>query len=208
MCTLLKVCGLINHPENYPVARLAGLTYVGFIFVETSPRFTRETFPTSGIKRTGVFVDAKPSFIREMIRKHQLDAVQLHGNESPEECRELQSLCEVIKSFGIGEHSDLAAVQAFHGNCDLFLFDTKTTHHGGSGRSFDWQILAHYEGPTPFILSGGIGLSSLEELRHFSHPLCIGLDLNSCFELQAGIKNHQLIQTFIHELNSSHFSKS
>lgn len=208
MHAILKVCGLTNHPDNHSVARLNGITHVGFIFVETSPRFAAETFPTPGLKRTGVFVNADLSYIRCMIWEHQLDVVQLHGNESPERCRELRAFCEVIKSFGIASGSDITITKAYHGSCDLMLFDTKTALHGGSGLSFDWQLLEQYSGPTPFLLSGGIGLSSINNLHHFSHPICAGLDINSRFELQPGIKNHQLIQTFIHEFSSNNANLS
>ena len=205
MFTILKVCGLIDDPQNYQVVRIQGVTHAGFIFVDSSPRNVDNTFPTPGVKRIGVFVNASTDFIKASIEKHQLDVIQLHGNETPDTCRELRQFCEVIKSFGIHETSDLALTEDYHGSCDLFLFDTKTSSHGGSGIAFDWTVLADYSGNTPFLLSGGIGLSSLEDLKRFSHPLCVGLDINSRFELQPGIKNHQLIQTFIHELNNNHF---
>lgn len=208
MQTILKVCGLTDHTQNHHVVHLQGVTHAGFIFADSSPRFVDHTFPTPGVKRTGVFVNADSAFIKESIWKHQLDCVQLHGNETPEQCNELRQFCEVIKSFGILDSFDLNQTEAYHGSCDFFLFDTKTSDYGGSGVSFDWKVLSHYTGYTPFLLSGGIGLSSLQDLRSFSHPMCIGLDLNSRFELQPGIKNHQLIETFIHELNNTHFSRS
>lgn len=210
MQTLLKVCGLIDHPQNQLIAGIKGVTHLGFIFADSSPRYVTRTFPTVGVNRTGVFVNASSQFINECISKHELNTVQLHGNETPEQCRELRKSCTVIKSFGIHNASDQALTEDYHGSCDLLLFDTKTSGYGGSGMSFDWELLSNYTGDTPFLLSGGIGLSSLENLKRFSHPLCVGLDVNSRFELQPGIKNHQLIQTFIHELNSNnnHFSRS
>lgn len=203
MWQLIKVCGLKNTEENHLVVQLKGLTHAGFIFVPSSPRYTRETFPTPGLKRTGVFVDTDIPTIKEVIRKHHLDVVQLHGNESPDACRQLRKQCEVIKAFGIAKDSDFKQCLPYHGTCDLFLFDTKTPLYGGSGLPFDWNVLSRYNGPTKFLLSGGIGLSTVAALQLFNHPFCVGLDLNSRFELEPGIKNHQLIELFIHELNNT-----
>ena len=125
MQQLIKVCGLKNDALNHKVVRLQGLTHAGFIFVPTSPRYTKETFPTPGLKRTGVFVNTDNPTILEIVREHQLDVVQLHGCESPETCRQLKKHVEVIKAFGISEPADLRQCASYHGCCDLFLFDTK-----------------------------------------------------------------------------------
>jgi phosphoribosylanthranilate isomerase len=78
---------------------------------------------------------------------------------------------------------------SYEDNCDLFLFDTKSTQYGGTGKSFDWQLLNEYEGKTPFLLSGGIGLKNIEEALNLTHSQLAGFDLNSQLEDEPGIKN-------------------
>jgi len=89
---------------------------------------------------------------------------------------------------------------AYTENCDYYLFDTKTPDFGGSGKSYDWNILSKYCGDTPFFLSGGIGPNDVEKIKVFAHPKFIGLDLNSKFEISAGIKNINVLRKFIDNL--------
>jgi phosphoribosylanthranilate isomerase len=96
----------------------------------------------------------------------------------------------------------LKATEAFIGKADMFLFDTPTPAVGGSGHSFDWSLLAEYEGETPFLLSGGIGPKSIDALNAFSHPKCLGIDHNSCFETAPGMKDVELLKTFIKSIRT------
>ena len=86
--------------------------------------------------------------------------------------------------------------------CDLFLFDTRTPAHGGSGRRFDWQLLENYAGSTPFLLSGGISPRDAKGISKISHTMLYGVDLNSRFEIEAGIKDLNLLEPFIKILRS------
>lgn len=196
----IKVCGLTNNPESKKIAAIPEVDFIGFIFAEQSPRFTRESIPSFGKQRVGVFVNASLENIQFAIQQHELTAVQLHGDESPEFCRQLPNELVVIKALGIATKADLDATDAYKNAVDYFLFDTKSAKRGGSGTSFDWGILADYKGPCSFFLSGGIGLDTLVSLHHFDHPLCIGYDLNSRFETAPGVKNVQHIETFIQQL--------
>lgn len=198
----IKVCGLRSNPESTAVARINEVDYIGFIFAEQSPRFTEETIPTPGKQRVGVFVNAPLETILQAIQTHALSTVQLHGDESPEYCAALPEAITVMKAFGIADASDLQAIAAYESAIDYVLFDTKSPERGGSGKPFDWAILDQYEGTTPFFLSGGIGPESVPALRDFKHPRFYGIDLNSRFELQPGIKDAPLIQTFIQLLNT------
>jgi phosphoribosylanthranilate isomerase len=196
----IKVCGLINNLESKKIAHMAEIDFIGFIFAEQSPRFTHQSIPSFGKQRVGVFVNASLETIQLAIEEHLLTAVQLHGDETPEFCTQLPSDILVIKAFGIQTKADLELTSLYAHVVDYFLFDTKSTKRGGSGTSFDWTILTDYKGPRSFFLSGGIGLDTLVALRHFDHPLCIGIDLNSRFETAPGIKDVQLIKTFIQQL--------
>ena len=94
------------------------------------------------------------------------------------------------------------SIKEYESHVDYFLFDTKTIHYGGSGKSFNWEILKNYKGETPFILSGGINPSSIEDIKHFNHPHFFGIDLNSGFEISPGNKNTSLLKQFIYEFNN------
>jgi len=197
---IIKVCGLTDNASSREVADLPDVNYVGFIFYEGSKRFTQETLATSK-KKIGVFVNAPLEYITQQILKHKLNAVQLHGDESPEFIRQLPKDIKIIKAFGIASKSDLEATRCYEGIADYFLFDTKSENHGGTGISFNWKVIENYEGSTPFLLSGGIGLESVEKLKQFKHPKLAGYDLNSRFELLPKVKDADLIATFIKLLN-------
>lgn len=83
------------------------------------------------------------------------------------------------------------------GAADLFLFDTKCKTVGGSGELFDWQVLQAYDGDVPFLLSGGIGPDDAERIQNFHHPKCIGIDLNSKFEIEPALKDVEKLKQFL-----------
>ncbi|MFL9842944.1 phosphoribosylanthranilate isomerase [Flavobacterium rhizosphaerae] len=196
---IVKVCGLTDNQSSTEVAALPGVEYLGFIFFEGSKRFTETTLQTHK-KKTGVFVDAPLPIVKDMIEKHGLHAVQLHGNESPDYIQQLPKGVEIIKAFGIATEKDLEATKAYSGLTDYFLFDTKSPQHGGTGIPFDWHVLQHYKGETPFLLSGGIGIESVTELKKFSHPKLAGYDLNSRFERQPKTKNAGRVAQFLKDM--------
>lgn len=192
----IKVCGLTNNESGRTISQLPEVTHLGFIFYEKSPRFTTTTCKTSKAK-IGVFVNAEISRIIELVTEHELSGVQLHGTESPEFIAQLPENLVKIKAFGISAIDDLKQTDQFEGLVDYFLFDTKTKDYGGSGKQFDWKILEHYHGKTPFFLSGGIGLDSVSEIELFRHEKLAGFDLNSRFERNPKDKNVSQLQHFI-----------
>ncbi|MGA9590600.1 MAG: phosphoribosylanthranilate isomerase [Salegentibacter sp.] len=207
----LKICGM-KHPEN--IAEVAALQpdYLGFIFYEKTPRFFDAEIPDfqKEVKKTGVFVDADVDFILKKVKKHKLQAVQLHGSESPEFCAELKILfagmekMEVIKVFSVKEDFDFSRLLNYEGVVDFFLFDTKGKNKGGNGLTFNWEILKEYSSPTPFFLSGGIGLEELPELEQLQQyfqqegkgNLFYGVDVNSRFETEPGLKDIEKLKNF------------
>lgn len=205
----VKVCGM-RSPLNIQAVAQLEIDWMGFIFYERSPRAIAADTPPEAlqlpggrrIRRVGVFVDASAERIIATCGRYGLDVVQLHGHESPELCHTLQKRgFGVIKAFPIGDDpADLAATAAYEGRVDYFLFDTRCAGYGGSGRPFDWSLLRRYEGETPFLLSGGLRPESLEALRTFQHPRLAGIDLNSGFESAPGVKDEQLLRTFIEQL--------
>lgn len=178
------------------------IEYTGFIFYPNSKRYVQTTANLSVSKKVGVFVNAEYSEITTIIDSENLDVVQLHGSESPEECAQLRRRVEVIKAFGVDTEFDFNSTFVYESHVDFFLFDTKTVHHGGSGVQFDWLILDKYRGSTPFFLSGGINSDSATHLKAIRHPQFYGIDLNSGFENNPGDKNCELLKTFIHQIRN------
>lgn len=201
---LIKVCGM-REAENIRQVETLGIDWMGFIFYPRSPRFVGETFieatSEQPVRRVGVFVNASPEEMIETARKYKLDYLQLHGNESADDCYALQKRgFALIKAFSIASEKDLEKTADYEGRVDYFLFDTKCEGYGGSGKQFDWSVLAAYKGSTPFLLSGGLRPESLEALRHFHHPRLAGIDLNSGFETAPGMKDVAKLKGFVEEV--------
>jgi len=202
----LKICGMkLNTTE---VAQLRP-DYLGFIFWEPSSRFFEGEMPNlpHTIKKIGVFVDAELDYIIEIVKKYQLQGLQLHGHESPECCTkiaaELQKLnqkVDIIKVFCIKEEFNFDVLQPYESACDYFLFDTKGKLPGGNGYTFDWSVLKNYPSKKSYFLSGGIGLDNLDKINEFiklpGFKYCYAIDVNSKFEMEPGFKNIKELQKF------------
>lgn len=100
----------------------------------------------------------------------------------------------VIKAFGINESFDFDQLNSYTDSVDYFLFDTKTPKHGGSGTAFNWDVLQKYSLNIPFFLSGGLSLDNLAEVQKIKHPMFYGVDLNSRFETEPGLKDVELLK--------------
>jgi len=190
----IKVCGL-REPDNIKAVAALSPDYMGFIFYDKSPRFAGdlpvealEDIPFE-INKTAVFVNESADNISKLLDKYTFDFIQLHGNEQPAFCNSLREKAIVIKAFGVSSDFDFKQLDAYKNKVDLFLFDTKTDIHGGSGKTFGWRVLDKYELDTPFFLSGGLSLDNLEEALQIDHPAFYGVDLNSQFEVSPGIKD-------------------
>lgn len=203
----IKVCGM-RDPENISGIVAAAPEFMGFIFYPKSSRFVGTEFSVESlklipesVKKVGVFVNELPEDVIEICHQLGLQAVQLHGNELPEYCRQVQRAgLMVIKAFSVDENFDFEKLRAYYGTCSYFLFDTKGNVPGGTGRKFNWQILEKYKGAVPFFLSGGIKPEDLEPLRRFSHPRWRGIDINSGFEIAPALKDVEKVKAFIEEI--------
>jgi phosphoribosylanthranilate isomerase len=187
----IKVCGM-RYPENISAVAALQPDYIGFIFYPQSPRYIGETEKNPELEKvvkTGVFVNESADVIEEAIEKHSLNAIQLHGNESPDFCELFKDKVTVIKAFGVDEDFDFSALEPYAGKADYFLFDAKTAKHGGSGQSFDWSLLDQYKQDVPFFLSGGLSPENIKEVKAIVHPQFYGVDLNSRFEIEPGLKD-------------------
>lgn len=161
-------------------------------------------------KRVGVFVDDMAQNIVTRVYNFDLDYVQLHGSEPVETIENLRATLvpdikpelKFIKAIQVQTAEDLQLCDAYEGHVDLFLFDTKGTNAGGNGTHFDWELLKQYQGQTPFLLSGGIGVDDVEEVLAFDHPQCVGVDVNSRFETAPGVKNVDKLKVFVEALKA------
>ena len=198
----VKVCGM-RDAENIREVEALGIDLMGFIFWPKSSRYVSErpAYMPQTAKRVGVFVNEDIKQVKRIAEEYSLDVIQLHGSESPDYIRQLGSVCgdtiATVKAFNIATAADLDATKSYEGIVDYFLFDTKTPIPGGSGVQFDWSLLADYVGQTPFLLSGGIGPDDAERVCAFSHPKCIGIDLNSRFEISPGLKDVEKLKKFL-----------
>lgn len=197
----IKICGLKHKTNLFDVVE-AGVDYVGMIFYEKSPRFVLDSlypedvwFLPDEVEKIGVFVNASFDEIKKYAKLYQLNLIQLHGNETPEVCKQLQDLgYGVIKAFGVDESFDFNSLNPYQSSVDFFLFDTKTSDHGGSGITFDWNILTNYTLDIPIFIGGGVGLENLNELLNFNFPFLYSVDMNSKLEIEPGLKDISKVQ--------------
>jgi phosphoribosylanthranilate isomerase len=196
----IKICGM-KYPDN--ILEVAALLpdYMGFIFWEKSARYFEGLMPElpKSIKKVGVFVNEKSDSILDKVAQYDLQAVQLHGQESVAFCLELKNKLgtsvEIIKVFSADETFDFSVLKPYEEVCDFFLFDTKGKLPGGNGTTFDWRILQNYPSSKPFFLSGGIGIdeiAAVNEILNTNLPL-YAIDVNSKFEIEPGLKNISLL---------------
>jgi phosphoribosylanthranilate isomerase len=158
--------------------------------------------------RVGVFVDDMPQNIITRVFNYRLDYIQLHGKEPRETCENLRRTLDpdirkdikIIKAISMEKLDDLKKCNDYVGAVDMFIFDTKCKSVGGSGHQFNWGFLQQYTLDIPFLLSGGIGPEDASLVKSFHHPQFAGIDLNSCFETEPGVKDVEKLRTFIREI--------
>uniref|UniRef100_UPI004028804F phosphoribosylanthranilate isomerase n=1 Tax=Prevotella sp. TaxID=59823 RepID=UPI004028804F len=213
---IIKVCGMRDADNIRDISAL-GVDMIGLIFYPPSPRYVQQFSSGAGIipdyapdmgktpLRVGVFVDDMPQNIVTRVYNYKLDYIQLHGNEPRETLENLRATIDpdikpkvkIIKAISVSSAEDIKKYKEYVGAADLFLFDTKCKTVGGSGEQFDWQVLQAYDGDVPFLLSGGIGPDDAERIKNFHHPKCIGIDLNSKFEIEPALKDVEKLKQFL-----------
>jgi len=205
MPTAIKICG-ISTPDALDAAIQARADHAGFVFYAASPRAVTPAQAAAlsaradgRIGRVGLFVDADDATLAEAMAAARLDALQLHGNETPARAAELRARFGVPlwKALSVATAADVARAQAYAGAADLVLFDAKTPKGalpGGLGLSFDWGLVAHWKGPIAWGLAGGLDASNVAEaIRLTGAPL---VDTSSGVESAPGIKDAGRIASF------------
>ena len=208
----LKVCGLTKMDQIQELISL-NTDFLGFIFYEKSPRFVLNHLSLEEISeinhqgKVGVFVNETIEKIAEISEKSKLNFIQLHGNEDEEFILKLRKFIgeniKIIKVIRIGNQKIVELQKNINhqpSTINYFLFDTDSKAFGGTGKTFDWQILNEIEIPIPYFLSGGISLENIHQLSTINHqPLAI--DINSKFEIEPGNKNLEKIKKFTQIVN-------
>lgn len=216
----LKVCGLTKINQIQELISL-NTDFLGFIFYEKSPRFVLNHLSLEEISeinhqgKVGVFVNETVEKISEISEKAKLSFIQLHGDEDEKFILQLRQILgnniKIIKVIRIGNQSFDELQKTINqqpSSVNYLLFDTDSKAFGGTGKTFDWQILNEIEIPIPYFLSGGISLENIKNLQNFvkvnmrenktltklNTPFA--LDINSKFEIEPGIKDLEKIKTF------------
>ena len=205
---LMKVCGLNNQVNMEELVTLQP-DFMGFIFYEKSKRFFQKenekinfVRKIKSINKVGVFVNAAFEEIIKKVKELDLQFVQLHGDESPEFCADLQKEVKVIKAFRIDHNFDFKSTEAYLQTCEYFLFDCFTEAYGGSGQKFNWRQLLDFPFNKKYFLSGGIKPTDAANIKNLNLPGLFAIDINSGFETEPGLKNIPAIKNFINEIRN------
>ena len=201
----VKICGMTNR-EDALAAVEAGADAVGFVLVPTSPRSVsrREVeeilrFLPPTVLTVGVVANEDPDFLKGLVRVCSLGALQLHGQEPPEQVRRLKeelSGMEIIKAVRVRDADSLKEIPQYKG-VDALLLDTYDPHRlGGTGAPFDWSLAARAkEFDIPLIVAGGLTAGNVREVVRQVQPH--GVDVSSGVEVSPGRKNFARIREFV-----------
>ncbi len=209
----IKICGLTDA-RALDAAILAHADYAGLVFFPPSPRnlLLADAAALSAraegrIARVGLFVDAEDAAIADAVNAARLDALQLHGSETPARAAQLKAHfgLPVWKALAIATKSDVERAAAYAGAADLVLFDAKTPMGsalpGGMGLSFDWSLVAGWKGPIAWGLAGGLSPDNVAEaIRVTAAPL---VDTSSGVESAPGVKDMDRIAAFAYAARKS-----
>jgi phosphoribosylanthranilate isomerase len=205
----IKVCANTDLNQLEELDEL-GIDYAGMIFYPQSPRYVLEKLSGKEVKdldlsltKVGVFVNASEEEIMQQIENFGLDMAQLHGDETASFCNRISDHIKVIKAFRISDFETNIdwLVNEYDEVCDYYLFDKGSAGlYGGTGEKLNWNLLEKSNIGKPFFLSGGIAREDATIIKNFNHPFFYGVDVNSRFETEPGIKNMQLVKEFVNDL--------
>jgi phosphoribosylanthranilate isomerase len=204
----IKVCGM-TLPEQVTALDEMGVDLAGFIFYPKSPRYIGHKISAEKMKqikgriaKVGVFVNMPYDDLMKTVEDYRLDMVQLHGDESPHFCEKVANYVTIVKAFRLSDNDPIDwIVRPFHEGSDMYMFDTLGAGYGGTGKKFDWSLLKAATIDKLFFLSGGIEPGDEEKLKEFmKEPVAkklFAIDINSKFEISAGIKDMVKVKKFV-----------
>jgi phosphoribosylanthranilate isomerase len=192
--TKIKICG-ITRVEDAKLCAELGADFLGFIFVPSSPRYIEPekaaeiASSVKGPKFVGVFRDESLDAIHRITHRAGLDVIQFHGTESDEDIHTLG--LPSVKAIRVG---DTLPDTSSHPSAEWLLFDTfDHRREGGTGRRFDWSLLAMYSRTKPFFLAGGLGPDNVAAAISLVRPDAI--DVSSGVESAPGVKDPEKLRT-------------
>ncbi len=207
----IKVCGM-TLPEQVNALDEMGVDLAGFIFYDKSPRYIKRKISPAVMKKTGgriakvgVFVNMPFDELMKNVEEYRLDMVQLHGDESERFCERVANYVSVVKAFRLSDNDPIEwMLRPWQEGCDMFMFDTLGAGYGGTGKKFDWNVLKSVHIDKLYFLSGGIEPGDEEKILGFAAlpeaKKLFEVDINSKFEVSAGVKNMELVREFVKKL--------
>ncbi|MGN6531045.1 MAG: phosphoribosylanthranilate isomerase [Ginsengibacter sp.] len=205
----IKMCGNRDLSQLKELENV-GIDYAGLIFYQQSPRYVLKKISGKDVRdlnlsipKVGVFVNASEEEIMQQVEDFGLDMVQLHGDETAPFCTRISDQIKVIKAFRISDFDSNVdwLVKEYDEACDYYLFDKANAGlYGGTGEKFNWNLLENSVIGKPFFLSGGISIDDAAALKSFHHAFFYGIDVNSKFEKEPGVKDMKLIKEFVSDL--------
>ncbi len=211
--TTIKLCG-INTPESALLVSKLPVEYMGIVHYPASPRHVpldamlalKEIAQSASVKTVAVTVNADDALLEGLMQHSAFNALQLHGNETPERLREIRSHfpgLTLIKAFGVRDAADIEAAYAYETTADWLLFDAKPPTSllpGGTGQTFDWTLLAGLHFTTPWFLSGGLTAANVAEAIRITGAQAV--DVSSGIESAPGIKDAAKMQLFVNTIKT------
>lgn len=214
----IKVCGM-TLPEQVMALDEMGVDLAGFIFYPKSPRYVGNKISPEKMRqikgriaKVGVFVNMPYDELMKTVEDYRLDMVQLHGDESPVFCEKVSNYVTVVKAFRLSDNDPIEwMVKSYHDSTDMYMFDTLGAGYGGTGKKFDWTVLKKSIIEKIYFLSGGIEAGDEEKLKEFLHePVgkkLFAIDINSRFEVSAGVKDMEKVRKFVKNLKEGQEKK-
>lgn len=211
--TRTKICGLTAKGDAFAAAEY-GADAIGLVFFKqssrcVSPAAAREIAAAVGpfVTVVGLFVDAEPSYVREVLQAVPLQLLQFHGTESPEYCEQFQR--PYIKALKVRPTPEAESEQSLidstrehileqasrYKSSQGILLDTLSAKgQGGTGESFNWQCVPNTEGIN-WILAGGLNTDNVRKAVQIAQPYAV--DVSSGVELSPGVKDPEKLRLFV-----------
>jgi len=205
MKTKIKLCGF-KHIEDINYASSLDIDYLGMIFVKNLPRTINKDVARTAtkickdnsIKTVGVFLDQDATEISGILKSVDLDVIQLHGNENISDYYILNK--PLIKRMSISEYMRNGSIHNSHQGCMSLIDSTNEQMHGGTGQSFDWNLLDGDISPETLFIAGGLKPDNILDLLTLYTPHCV--DVSSGIEYKVGHKDHALMSEFVNKVRT------
>jgi len=204
----IKICG-INTCQSAKAS--IGAEYIGFVFYPKSPRFLNAfdakeiaSYLNPAQKKVGLFVNADINVIKHISDFVNLDMIQLHGDETIEDVKIIKKMIKkpIIKALPIITDKDIKNSKKIEEVCDMILFDSKTDTgiSGGTGTSFDWNLLKNLKLKKKWMLAGGLNIDNIKNALSITNAPIV--DISSGVEKKRGIKCEKKIKNLINYLKN------